>query len=534
MTPSLLLYAPLALPAAAALAYAGFGWRTWTAWAGTATAALQLAAAIALAPHVAHGTARTTAGGLLRADALTGFMMIVIAAVALIATWASVHHIAAERATGRMGPADARRYGVLVHAFLTAMGGAILADNLGLMWVALEATTVITAFLVGHRRDRAGLEAAWKYVVLCSAGIAMAFLGTVCVYATALHAGGHGTDALNWTFLLAHAHRLDPAVVRLAAGLAVLGFGTKAGLAPMHAWLPDAHGQAPAPVSALMSGVLLSVAFTGILRYKVLADTVLGPGYMRTLLAAAALTSLAVAALLLIGQHDYKRMLAYSSIEHMGLAALGAAVGSRLAAAAVLLHILGHGLAKSVAFTSAGQILHHTRTSRIAGVRGLASGNPVLAGVFGLAVAALAGLPPFPLFASELGIARSTVSAGLGWVLAVALVLLLVIFAALARHTTAMLLGPAPATAAEPAPDAGAVAAPVRVAVPVGDAAVPVREAAVPVRGEAAVPVRGAAVPVRGAAVPLVLALTAAAVLGTALGPLQPLLHAAATIVGAP
>jgi hydrogenase-4 component F len=493
MPTDLLLYAPLALPVTAALVYAVFGWRTWTAWAGVATAAGQLAAAIALAPHIVHGTARTAAGGLLRADALTGFMLIVISAVALIATWASVHHIGTEQTAGRMSPGDARRYGILIHAFLAAMGAAVLADNLGLMWVALEATTVITAFLVGHRRDRAGLEAAWKYVVLCSVGIAMAFLGTVCVYAAALHAGGHGTGALNWTFLVAHANRLDPGVIRLAAGLAVLGFGTKAGLAPMHAWLPDAHSQAPAPVSALMSGVLLSVAFTAILRYKILTDAVLGPGYMRTLLIAAALASLAVAALLLISQRDYKRMLAYSSIEHMGLAALGAATGTRLAAAALLLHILGHGLAKAVAFTSAGQILHHTRTSRIADVRGLATTKPALAGVFGLAVAALAGLPPFPLFASELGIARSAVSAGLGWALAAALALLLVIFAALARHTTAMLLGPTPV----PDPTTAAVLA-------------------------------------RGAVMPLVLALTAAAVLGTVLGPLQPLLHAAATIVGAP
>ncbi|WP_329238226.1 proton-conducting transporter membrane subunit [Actinoallomurus sp. NBC_01490] len=492
MDTDLLLYPPLVLPAAAALVYAVFGWRTWTAWSGVGTAAGQLAAAIALGPQIVHGTARTAAGGLLRADALTGFMLIVISAVALIATWASVHHIATEQDIGRMSSGDARRYGTLIHAFLAAVGAAVLADNLGLMWVALEATTVITAFLVGHRRDRASLEAAWKYVVLCSVGIAMAFLGTVCVYATALHAGGHGADALDWTFLLGHANRLDPQVIRLAAGLAVLGFGTKAGLAPMHAWLPDAHSQAPAPVSALMSGVLLSVAFTAILRYKVLTDAVLGPGYMRALLVAAALASLAVAALLLISQRDYKRMLAYSSIEHMGLAALGAAAGTRLAAAAVLLHVLGHGLAKAVAFTSAGQILQRTRTSRIAGVRGLATSKPALAGVFGLAVAALAGLPPFPLFASELGIARSTAAAGLGWVLAAALVLLLVIFAALARHTTAMLLGPAPGT----------------------DPATPVLT--------------------RGAVTPLALALIAAAILGTALGPLQPLLRAAATIVGAP
>ncbi len=212
--------------------------------------------------------------------------------------------------------------------------------------------------------------------------------------------------------LAAGAADLDPGVTRIAVVLLIVGFGAKAGLAPLHAWLPDAHSQAPAPVSALMSGVLLSVAFYAILRVKVIADAALGPGFARALLLAAALASLLVAASLLIAQRDYKRMLAYSSIEHMGLLALGAAAGGPLALGAVLLHVLGHGLAKTVLFLGAGRILQITGTSRIDDVRGLAARQPVLAGALGLGVLALLGLPPFSLFASELGIARAGFTAG--------------------------------------------------------------------------------------------------------------------------
>jgi hydrogenase-4 component F len=491
MSPTLALYLPLAAPCAAAIAGLLLGRRA-AAWAGVAAAVSILAAGGALAATVTGAPA--VASGLLRADALTAFMLIVIGAVATVACWASVHHLADEATTGTGNPAAARRYLILVQLFLTAMSLAVLADNLGLLWVAVEATTIVTAFLVGHRRTRASVEAAWKYVVLCSVGIGIAFLGTVCVYAAAVAAGAHGTTALNWTHLAAHAAGLDPDLTRLAAGLILLGFGTKAGLAPMHAWLPDAHSQAPAPVSALMSGVLLSVAFYAILRYKTITDAVLGPTYTRTLLLIAALASLAVAALLLIAQRDYKRMLAYSSVEHMGLVALGTATGSRLAITAVLLHILGHGLGKAVAFCGAGQLLATTGSSHIAAVRGLAGRHPALAGSFSLALLALLGLPPFSLFASELGIARAGLAAGHGWAIAIAFILVLVAFAALARHGAGILLGPPdPAPATDP---------PTHTSRP--------RPAAI---------------------MPLALGLAAAAALGITLGPLQELLNAATTTI---
>ena len=425
---------------------------------------------------------------MLRADALSAFMVVVIGAIAVLASSQSVRYLSAETGRGGRAARHAALYTALVQVFVTCMLVAVLAANLGVMWVAVEATTIATTFLVGHRRTDGALEASWKYVVLCSVGIALAFLGTVLFYFAALHASGHPAGSLDWTSLMAASRRLDPGVVRLAMGLIVLGYGTKTGLAPMHSWLPDAHSQAPAPVSALMSGVLLTVAFYALLRFKAIADGVLGPGYPRALLVVAGLASLAVAASLLITQRDYKRMLAYHSIEHMGLIALGAAAGSSLAIAAVLLHILGHGLAKGVLFLASGEILLAEGTSEIAGVPALLSRRPVLGGIFGFGLVALLGLPPFSLFASELNMLRAEVAAGLGWAAAIALACMAVIFAAVMAHGRHLLLG------------------------------------------KAAHPGRPAATP-RIVAVPLAAGLLACAFLGVSAWPLQPLLHAAAQVV---
>ncbi|MFE9094289.1 proton-conducting transporter membrane subunit [Streptomyces sp. NPDC007264] len=471
--------------------------RRATDWAGLLSPAAILVCAALLAPTVVADGPRSAYAGLLRADALTVWMLLVVGAVAAIACGSAPAYLAGERAADRAGEHAGDhagdhtpwRYHALVQAFLAAMCLAVVTANLGVLWVAVEATTIVTAFLVGHRRTRTSVEAAWKYVVICSAGIALAFLGTVLVYYAARQAGVTEAWALDWPTLVAHADRLDPAVTRLGITLVVLGFGAKAGLIPLHAWLPDAHSQAPAPVSALMSGVLLSVAFAAVLRYRVIADAALGPDFTRVLLAAIALLTLALAAGLLLAQRDYKRMLAYSSMEHMSLIALAAAVGSRLALAAALLHIAGHGLAKSAAFCASGRILHLTGTTRIEQVGGLLARAPAWAGVFGLAVVALMAFPPFSLFASEVGIVRAGFSAGtgLGWVTATALLLVLLAFAALATRTARMLLGPAPAQ--ETASEASAVW-------------------------------------------PLALGLLACAALGIATGPLTDLLHAAAQAIG--
>ncbi|HET9657298.1 MAG TPA: proton-conducting transporter membrane subunit [Kineosporiaceae bacterium] len=446
---TLLVLLPVAGPVLAAAAAGLLGWRPAVGLAIVGSAVLQALSGAVLAARVLHGPALTGFGGLLRVDALSAFMLLVVGTVGTLAAASVPRYLAEEQAEGRGSENGRRLFAVLLPGFLATMALAVVAGDLGVLWVAIEATTVVTAFLVGHTRSRQALEATWKYVVLGSAGIATAFLGTVLVYFAAVHAG-HPT--LSWAALSAPGTHLDRGVMRVAVALVLLGFGTKAGLAPMHAWLPDAHSQAPAAVSALMSGVLTSVALYAVLRYLPIASAAVGPGLLRTLLAVAALLSLAVSAALLLAQRDLKRMLAYSTVENMGLLALGAAAGSRLAIGAVLLHVLGHGLTKSSLFLTSGRIHHSEHTTRIEEVTRLLARRPGLGRVWGAGLVALVGLPPSSLFLSEVVILGAAVAAGLVWVAAGAAVLLLLAYVAVARHGTGMLLGGEEDEPAETAP----------------------------------------------------------------------------------
>ncbi len=423
------------LPLVAAVVVAGVAYvlraRTWTLWLPVLLSAVLLVLGAVLIAVVARTGPVTAAGGLLRADALSAWMLTAVGAVALTASWGGVPHRRDRRST-------TGTFATLLSLFLGSMTLALVADNLGLLWVAIEATTITTAFLVAMRGGHDALEAAWKYVVLGSVGVAIAFLGVVLLYASSR---GLGEPTLSWVALMEHAAHLDPRLVKVGGALAVLGFATKAGLAPMHSWLPDAHSQAPAPVSGLMSGVLLSVAFYAILRVQAVVDLALGPSLMRILLVTAGLLSLAVTAALVVTQRDYKRLLAYSSIEHMGLMALGAAAGGPLAIGAVLLHVLGHGLVKSSMFIVAGRILGHTGGHRIDGVRNLLRTRPDLGAPFLAGAAALLGFPPFLTFFTEVGIIVAGFHRGLVWQMGLACVLLLVVFAGIARHVLAMTLG---------------------------------------------------------------------------------------------
>ena len=318
---------------------------------------------------------------------------------------------------------------------------AVFANNLGVIWVAIEATTVITAFLVGHRRTRTALEATWKYVVICSVGIAFAFLGTVLLYFAAEHAGAPAAAPEPRRAARARAAAWTPASPRLAAGLLLIGYGAKAGLVPFHTWLADAHSQAPAPVSALMSGVLLSVAFSVLLRIKPIVDLAIGPAFLRAGLLIIGLATLLIAALMLTVTPDLKRMLAYSSMENMGLIAIAAAAGTTLAIAALLLHVLAHGIGKTVLFLAGGQLQAAHDSTAIADITAVLRRSRLIGVSLAVGVIVLLGLPPFAMFASELSIARTLADARLAWALGAALLLIVVAFAALARNTGRMLLG---------------------------------------------------------------------------------------------
>jgi hydrogenase-4 component F len=486
----MLLLLLLLVPLVSAALTAAFGWRRVTAWCEVAAMIVVLILAVVLGARVLDSSHGTVGHGALRADALAAFMVLVVAIVAVLAVWSSVGYIETELRAGHTNRAGARLFGVLLPVFVAAMLLALLAANAAVTWIAIEATTVSTAFLVGHRRSRASLEASWKYVIIGSVGIALAFLGTIVLAYAARAAGAPSADALNWATLGTVAGRLDPGAARLAGGLLLLGYGTKVGLAPMHTWLPDAHSQAPAPVSALMSGVLLAVAFSVLVRFKVIIDAAAGPTYMRGLLIGFALLSLLVAASLMIGQRDAKRLLAYSSIEHMGILAFAAAIGTQLAIAALLLHVIAHALGKTAAFLAVGELPHADGTTRIADLRGLLARRPALGGGIAIAVVALLGFPPFALCASEIAVARAGFNADLGWATAAVFVIMIVASGALLFQTQRFLLG-APRTAGP-----------------------------------------AAAAPRATLMVPLVGALVALGLLGITLGPLQHLLDAAARTVG--
>ena len=452
-----LLLAAILAPIGASIATLIGGWRRATATLIVLSATTVLGCGAALGFLVGSGT-QFTLGGLLRVDALSVTMLIVIGIVATLATWASIGYLDAELAHGHTDARGARVYGALTSAFLAAMVVAVCANNIGVIWVAIEATTVITAFLVGHRRTRTALEATWKYVVICSVGIAMAFLGTVLLYYAAERAGAPANAALNLDVLMAQAGGLDPGTARLAGGLLLIGYGAKAGLFPFHTWLADAHSQAPAPVSALMSGVLLSVAFSVLIRIKPIIDAATGPTFMRSGLLVIGLATLLIAALMLTVTPDIKRMLAYSSMENMGLIAVAAAAGTTLAIAALLLHVLAHGIGKTVLFLASGQLQAAHNSTAIADITAVMRRSRLIGVSLAVGVIVLLGLPPFAMFASELAIARSLADARLTWALAVGMLLIAVAFAALARNSGRVLLGGSNGTPAIAVPRAVAAA----------------------------------------------------------------------------
>lgn len=336
-----------------------------------------------------------------------------------------------------------REFLALTNAFACAETVVPLLTNMAGLWVALEATTIIAALLVRLQGTDAALEAAWKYILIASCGLAIGLIGVVVLYASGASVlGGHYSP--HWASYVAVAHSLDADAVRLAFVLALIGFGTKMGLAPMHTWLPDAHGAGPTPTSAMLSGVLLSDALYVIVRFASIANAALGTAITERLFFIVGLLSLFVGAFFLLRQSDLKRMLAYSSIEHMGVVACGLAFGARVAVTGALLHVINHAATKSLAFLGAGRLAARFDTREISRITGGVAVLPVSGTLFALAGLALAGMPPFGLFRSELMILVGGF-AGTSWAIAaIVLALLLIAFCGLVRWTMAVTAGEPP------------------------------------------------------------------------------------------
>ena len=438
---SMLVVLLLAPPmAAAALALLGRGVARAAAWANAATMPLSVVAAVVMALRAAAGGAPIVVGTLWRVDALSALMALLVSVVALLSAWLGP---GLERRGGASN-ADVRRYRIYANLFATVMLTAVTTSNLGVMWVAIEATTVTSALLVPWRRTRAALDASWKYLFIGSVGIALAFAGTVLAFVDFATTGGSLEMALQWTTLRAAAPLLHPEVARLAFVFLLVGFGTKAGLAPTHTWLPDAHSEAPAPLSAMMSGVLLAVALYSVARWKAIVDLAIGPAFSDTLLMIVGVATIVVGCTSLLAETQYKRLLAYSSIEHVGLACVGLALGPAGVFAA-LLHLAGHALAKSTAFLLSGRVYERCKSGEISAASGLLGAAPGTAVLFAAAVVALAGLPPFSLFLSEILIVQAAWRADHMLLTGVVLVLILIAFGSLVVHLQRMLFGEAAA-----------------------------------------------------------------------------------------
>jgi hydrogenase-4 component F len=390
---------------------------------------------------------RPQEGLYLRVDDLSVVFIVLSAFVGLTTSVFSASYIAHEVEIGRLTPVRLRFYHAMYQVLMFAMTLALIANNIGLMWVAVELATLTTVLMVAVYRTHEAIEAAWKYFILGSVGIALALFGTILVYVAARPVVGEGLAGMVWTVLVAKAHAFDPILLDLAFVFLMLGYGTKVGLAPLHAWLPDAHAEGPTPISAVLSGLLLNVALYVLLRFKMLlaADrAAIAPGPLMITLG---LVSLIFAAFMLYRRRDIKRLFAYSSIEHMGVIAFAFGMGGPLANFAGLLHMTMHSLTKSAIFFNVGHIAQAKGTQAIADIRGLTVSHPVLGWSLVFAVMAIAGLPPFGIFTSEFLVVSSTFARAP--ILAIPLVFgLLIAFGALLLRVQGLAFGePSPGAA---------------------------------------------------------------------------------------
>jgi hydrogenase-4 component F len=374
---------------------------------------------------------------LLRADALSAFMIGIVSFVGAISGLYAVGYMQLEYDEDRLP--RVRLFYALFQLFVFTMLLAVTADNLGVMWVAVEATALATVFLVNLHEDPTGLEAAYKYLIISSVGIALAFMGTVLIYYAASSEASE--IGLSWKSLFGIAPHLDPAIVKLSFVFILIGYGTKAGLAPMQTWLPDAHSEAPAPISALMSGVVVNVGLYALLRFKAVTDVAAGPEFSSRWLIRFGLLSLGLAAAFLVSQRNYKRMLAYSTVEHSGIVALGLGFGGFWGVFGALLHMMNHALAKSMLFLLSGNIASKYHTMEIRKVRGLFKTAPHTGFAFLCGILALIGMPPFGLFVSEFVIFRAGFAAHSTVYCVIGIVLLAVVFAGMLGSVNQMLYG---------------------------------------------------------------------------------------------
>jgi hydrogenase-4 component F len=488
---SAVIYAVALVPLAGAAASLLAPWAL-ARWLDVAAALASLALAVRLALAVEHGRVLHGASGWLALDSLGAVFLLATGLLYAAAAVFSVGYLQA----GEGGAGSARfagRYFSLLHLFGWTMLMVPLCADFGTLWVAVELTTIVSALLVAIDRTDAALEASWKYVLIASSGLAIALLAVIVLYAAGTHALG-GAYLPRFARMLARARGFSGDAVRLAFALAVVGFGTKVGLVPMHTWLPDAHSEAPAPVSAMLSGSLLACAFYAVLRFLQVAVAAGQGSFAGHVLIVFGVISLALAGLLVLRQRNFKRLLAYSSIEHMGVIALGIGFGAPLAVAGALLHVITHASAKGLAFLSSGSLLRGYQTKEIDEVRAAGRTMRLSGPIFLAAALALSGLPLSGVFRSEVQIVSGGMASAQYVGVALLIVLVNLAFFGVFWHAGRMVLSaPAEGTGA-PAEGTGA---------PAEGTGAPAEGTGAPAEGTGA-PAEGAGAPAEGAGAPAV------------------------------
>ncbi len=432
----------LGCPLLLAMVQVGVGHRRTLATAlNTLGMAVCLLAACDLAIQVTQHQGHWMVSETFYLDALNTFLVVLTCLVATTTALYSGPYMQVEADHGRLSPWRLRLYHAMYAVFVGMMLLALTTNNLGLLWVALEAATLSAVLMVGIYRTAASLEAAWKYFILGGVGIAQALFGIILIYLAADRLSGEGSQAMLWTHLWVLRSHLEPTIMAMAFVFTLIGFGTKVGLVPLHSWLPDAHAEGPTPISAVLSSMLLNVAFYALLRCKALADGALHNHLPEHLMLGFGLLSLVVAALRLRTQTDVKRLFSYSSIEHMGLITFAFGLSGILVHAAALLHMTLHALIKSSLFFSVGHAVQKARSQRIEDIRGLMSVSARAGWGLVVGTLAIAGLPPFGMFRSEFMILGAAVHQQL-WSIPLLVFALLVALASLIARMQDMVWGP--------------------------------------------------------------------------------------------
>ncbi len=379
---------------------------------------------------------------LLYIDTLSAFFIFVISIVAFATALYSIGYIEKDLKEGKLSTKKVKIYYVLFNLLCLAMLFAPAANNLGMLWVTIEMTTLVSAFLVGFYNSKESVEAAWKYIIICSVGIIFALLGTI-LFSYAFSLIGN-VKSLNWSDMVLVSSNMNKNMIKIAFIFILVGYGTKAGLAPMHTWLPDAHSQAVAPISALLSGVLLKIAIYAILRFGIIVIENVGFPFFGNLLILFGIISMAIPCVFILVQKDLKRLLAYSSIEHVGMISIGFGLGSPLALAGAIFHIYNHAVAKSLMFFGAGNIVGYYKKHNMNAIRGVMKVLPFTGIMVLLGVFALTGFPPFSLFISEILIIIAAFTKGSYVLAAFILIFLSIVFGAFIYHFAKILFGNLP------------------------------------------------------------------------------------------